>query len=247
MQKIPDNSTFSLANIKRQLKPLCYKDGKTVRSYQQFYRLFYFIRLLKYSTQEQLKSIKFSGNSKVATKDILLKLVDLGLIDKINNSGDIFIPNETTDKIVQAVAYKTSGYFKLFANLPKGKDAVNEIKNTEIFVQALKMKYYHFLLFPEFGYVYPDALLVQKDGDRYKLTFLEIEIKQSNWSERLDRMRENYLKLSNDIAVYEYWKDIAEKVNLKVPEINDFKFSVSIICDTERDWEEGFEFKKSLN
>ena len=137
-------------------------------------------------------------------------------------------------------------FFKLFPNLPKGTEADNEIKNTEVFIQALQMKHYYFLLFCDFGYVRPDGLLVQKDGNKYKLSFLEIETKQSNWQERLSRMRENYLKLSSDLAVYEYWKNIARNINLPVPDINDFKFSVIIVGDISEKWEDGFEFTQSL-
>lgn len=235
---------FSLSLIKEDLKPLCYSHNKTVRSYQQFFRLYYFIRLLKYSTQKQLRLLEFSGVSKVATKDVLDELVKIGHINTAGKSGNVFIANETTDNIVNTVSFNEENYFKVFANLPRGIETSNDIKNTEIFIQALKLKNYHFLLFPDFDYLRPDALLVLKEEKRYKLSFLEIETEQSNWESRLEKMRTNYRKLSNDMLVYEYWKKMADYLQLAIPEIDDFKFSVIIVGNIIKNWGKGFEFRK---
>jgi hypothetical protein len=246
MQNNLFNEQFSLSFIKEQLKPLCYHNGKTVRSYQQFFRLYYYIRLLKYSSQKQLRSLEFSGVSKVATKDVLDELVKIGHISFADGNGRVFIANETTDRIIRSVSYNEENFFKVFANLPIGTETSNDIKNTDVFVQALQLNNYYFLLFPNFDYLRPDALLVLKEDNRYKLTFLEIETEQSNWEHRLSRMRENYIKLSTDVVVYEYWKKTVGLVNLTVPDINDFKFSVTVIGNINKNFGRGFEFRKQL-
>ena len=219
---------FNTSIIKNELKPLCYHEGVTVRSYQQFFRLYYFICLLRYSTQPQLRRLKFSGVTKVATKEMLTKLVDFGHISLTGKNNDVYIPNELTYKIVKSVKYNESNYFKIFGNLPKGIEASNDIKNTDVFVNEILNKYYYFLLFPDFTYIIPDALLVSKNGNSYKLTFLEIETKQSNTAERIERMKYNYNKLSKDIIVYQYWQGIAPLLDLPIPNIHNFKFSYSI-------------------
>lgn len=245
-QSLFDN-TYSLSTFKEQLKPLCYKNGKTIRSYQQFFRLYYFIRLLKYSTRDQLNSIGFSGSSKVATKEILKSLVELGHISTAGTSGNVFIPNETTDSIIRSVKYNNSRYFKIFAPLPKGIETSNDIKNTKVFIQAIKMKHYHFILFPGFDYVKPDALLVLKDNERYKLSFLEVETEQSNWSQRFEKMRDNYHRLAKDRIVYDYWLNTASQLNLAKPDMLDFCFSVIVVSDIDKDLGSGFTFRKNLN
>ncbi|OGU39018.1 MAG: hypothetical protein A2X61_00780 [Ignavibacteria bacterium GWB2_35_12] len=249
MDSIQENifeQTFSLSLIKEQLKPLIYHQNKTVRSYQQFFRLYYFIRLLKYTTQSQLRSLSFSGVSKVATKDILDELVNIRHISAIEKDRKIYIANETTEKILKAVSFNQDNYFKVFTPLPKGTDTANETKNSEVFIQSLKLPNYYFLLFPDFTYIRPDALLVLKEGKKYKLKFLEIETEQSNWEQRLDKMRNNYLKLKTDMAVFEYWKKMARFLLLPEPNIFDFKFSVLIIGSINKNWGKGFEFRERL-
>ena len=241
-----NSEPISLALIKKQLEPLCYKDGKTIRSYQQFFKLYYYIRLLKYSTQSQLRSIKFSGVSKVATRDIIHQCVKFGHISTADKNGIVFVPNEVTDQIVKKVNYNDAGYIKVFANLPAGTETSNEIKNTEVFIQALKADYFYFILFPDFNYVRPDALIILKNESMYKLIFVEVETEQSNWQNRLDRMRENYLRLCKDKLVYDFWKQTATLLNLPIPDINDFKFSVKIISSIYNNWGEGFEFKQKF-
>jgi len=151
MDSIQENifeQTFSLSLIKEQLKPLIYHQNKTVRSYQQFFRLYYFIRLLKYTTQSQLRSLSFSGVSKVATKDILDELVNIRHISAIEKDRKIYIANETTEKILKAVSFNQDNYFKVFTPLPKGTDTANETKNSEVFIQSLKLPNYYFLILP---------------------------------------------------------------------------------------------------
>lgn len=246
MQNNLFNEQFSLSFIKEQLKPLCYHNGKTVRSYQQFFRMYYYIRLLKYSTQKQLRSIEFSGVSKVATKDILDELVKIGHISIADRQGNVYIANDTTDRIIHSVSYNEEKFFKVFGNLVSGTETSNDIKNTEVYIQALKLNNYYFLLYPNFDYVRPDALLVLKEDNLYKLTFLEIETEQSNWESRLERMRSNYHKLSSDIVVYEYWKKTVGLINLAVPDINDFKFSVTVIGNINKNFGSGFEFGQTF-
>lgn len=244
MELFPNTATFNLSKIKGDLEPLCYKNGKTLRSYQQFFRLYYFIRLLRYANQTQLKSLQFSGVSKVATKEILKELVNLGHISIADKQGTVFIANETTDKIIRAVKFNEENYFKVFSCLPQGIDTSNDIKNTEVFIQAISLSNYYFLLFPDFDYIIPDALLVLKEENRYKLTFLEIETEQSNWTQRLERMRSNYLRLSKDIIVYDYWRKMSPLLKLPVPDLDLFKFSITIIGNISKDWGNGFEFRQ---
>jgi len=85
-----------------------------------------------------------------------------------------------------------------------------------------------------------------KEGKKYKLKFLEIETEQSNWEQRLDKMRNNYLKLKTDMAVFEYWKKMARFLLLPEPNIFDFKFSVLIIGSINKNWGKGFEFRERL-
>ena len=108
------------------------------------------------------------------TKHILKKAVKLGHISITGKYSDVYIPNETTHKIVNQANYNKEKYFKEFAELPAGKEVSNDIKNTGVFIDAMSLGNYYFLLFPGFDYVIPDGLLILREDNKYKLIFLEI-------------------------------------------------------------------------
>lgn len=136
--------------------------------------------------------------------------------------------------------------FSLLPKLPGGSGDINEINNTEAFTQAVNLPDYYALLYPHFGYIIPDALLVRKNGNRYKLDFLEIEAKKPNWDEYLEDKRLSYLKLASSKEVYLKWCDYCELLNWDKPSIIDFNFSVTFIGNIKKDWEDYFIFKERL-
>lgn len=213
-------------------------------SYKLLWDMLYHVRLLKYVRRSQLKDID-SRYSKICAAKKLLKLSELGLLK--NTQEDIFI---ATDKVLPLL--KQAGYnTKTLPKSIEGSGNINEQNNTSIFIQALKLPDYKFLLFPVFydndkPYLKPDALLVRGNKDKYKLEFLEIEASKSNWNDWLENKRINYLKLASEKQVFNYWKAQCSFLNLPVPEIADFKFSVSIIGKINKNFGEGFNFSERL-
>ena len=77
--------SFDLEDIKEELRPLTYGG-----SFENIYQLLYYVALLKYATQEQIKSIGFAGVGKVATKRKLQVLRELGYLRFANKSRRIY-------------------------------------------------------------------------------------------------------------------------------------------------------------
>jgi len=228
----------SLNEIKAILKPLA-----AGASLNDIYRLLYHISLLKYSTAELLKTTHATA-FKVATKPKLDKLVSNGFI---NEKFNVYTANAQTLEILKMVKINKSKVdIELLPNPPKGYGGINELNNSEVFARAIHRDYYYSLLYPNFSYVRPDALLVLKQNDEFRLTFLEIEADKSNWDDWLNRKRYNYLKLSKDIEVYNYWEKISQRLSLPNPGLSDFKFTVTVIGDTKKDWGKGFYFVENL-
>jgi hypothetical protein len=196
------------------------------------------ICLLKYVRQSQLKDINPLYSKICATKK-LQKLVKLELLK--NPSKDVFIAGDVLS-VLKYLGYNT----KILPKNVTGEGGINELNNTEIFIQALKLPDYLALLYPNFEYIKPDALLVRGTKERYKLEFLEVEASKSNWSDWLENKRINYLKLAQDRQVYSYWKAQCNYLDMPVPDIKDFKFSVSIIGKINKDFGEGFNFRENL-
>ncbi len=54
------------------------------------------------------------------------------------------------------------------------------------------------------------------------------------------------MKLAGDKRAYSYWKEQCELLDLPIPEIKDFKFSVSIVGNIKKDFGIGFNFIEQL-
>jgi len=208
-------------------------------SFKLLWDMLYHIRLLKYVRRSQLKEID-SRYSKICATKKLTKLVELDLLK--NTQKDVYISTYKSLVLLKQLKYPTQ-------TLPKnitGEGFINELNNTTVFIQALKLPDYHSLLYPNFEYIKPDALLIRGDNVRYKLEFIEVESSKANWTNWLENKRVNYLKLAQDKQVYNYWKEQCNFINLPIPDIKDFKFSVSIIGKVNHNFGEGLNFMEKL-
>lgn len=231
--------SFDLERRKDEIRPLT-----SGGSFENIYQLLYYVALLKYATQEHIKSIGFSGVEKVATKKKLQALCTLGYLRKSRIDPRIFSITKKTYQILKTLGHNLN----LLPNLPKGDGA--EIYNTDIFVQALKLTNYYALLYPQFPkekpFIIPDALLVLKEDHRYQLNFLEIEAEKPNWDYYLQTKYDGYKRLSKDIQVYNYWKAFSGYLKFPCPPLEKFKFRVIIIGSIQKSWGPGFEFRSEL-
>jgi hypothetical protein len=87
---------------------------------------------------------------------------------------------------------------------------------------------------------------LDKDNRKYKLTFIEVEAHKPNWSEYVEKKRDNYYRLSEDIFVFNYWKEICRKLNIKSPSIEEFCFTVSFYGSIKKDFGKNFNFNGLL-
>jgi hypothetical protein len=202
-------------------------------SYQLFFRFFLHLRILKYATPDILK--KISGKyDKIATKNNLVKLEELGYIKNTNSIEykNVYI---ATDKVIPAI--ESLGINKiLLPNKSTGKGDINQIGIADVVADILALdnsmeKY--FILYPQFPkdkpFIKPDALFVEKKTDKYRLVFLEIEAKKEDWENYVKDKIFNYYDLSKEISVYNYWKKYSKFLNLPCPKVNDFKFSIAFV------------------
>lgn len=197
------------------------------------------IRLLKYIRRSQLKDVNHLY-SKICAKEKINTLIELKLIRY--SLEDIIVSSAASLRVLRKLNYPTD----LYPKGGEGKGDINELHNTEVFIQALKLTDYKALLYPNFGYIEPDALLVRGTKEKYYLEFLEVEVSKSNWPTYLEQKRINYLRLAGDIKAYNYWKEKCELLNLTAPDIKDFRFSVSVIGKVKKDFGTGFNFMEEL-
>lgn len=214
------------------------KKGKA--TFSQLWHIFYYTRLFKYIHKSNYCQIK-PAFSKICTNKNLKKLCELGYLK--SPGENIYCAKNKVLPIL-----KEAGFFTdLLPNEPIGKGDLNELKNTECFIHLTKVKDFYIILFPQFGFLIPDCLLVQfdKENSKYKLTFIEVEAKKSKWSDYIDDKRDKYLRLAKIMDFYDYWKTVAPILQIPIPTLDDFKFSVIFICSITKNYEEGFKFISS--
>lgn len=210
---------------------------KAGATFSQLWQIFYYTRLFKYVKYDHYRQIK-PAYKKIATYKNLQELCKLGYL--FSPGHEVYCATDKVLPILEATGYNTA----LLPIKPAGTGNINELNNTDVFIQLSKLEHFYILLYPQFGYIIPDALLVQLDKDtkRYKLTFIEVEAKKPKWEEYIEVKRKNYLKLSQDIEVYNEWKRCCVKISLPVPKAEDFCFSVSFYGSIKKDFGEHFKF-----
>ncbi|MBZ0201576.1 MAG: hypothetical protein K8I03_01015 [Ignavibacteria bacterium] len=211
---------------------------KAGATWSALWQIFYYTRLFKYVHKKHYPKIKKSFD-KICTHDKLQKMCSLGYLR--SPQRDIYCATDKVLPILRETGFKT----EILPSQPIGKGDINELNNTDIFVKLTKLEHFYALVYPNFGYIIPDALMIQLDSKskKYKLTFIEVEAQKPNWSEYVEKKRENYHKLSRDIRVFEYWKNICEKLTIKPPDIKDLSFTVSFYGSIKKDFGIGFTFE----
>lgn len=199
--------------------------------------IFYYTRLFKYIHKRHYPKIKRSFD-KICTHDKLQKLCRLGYFR--NPQEDIYCATDKVLPVLKEVGFRT----EILPSQPKGKGDSNELNNTEIFVLLTKMEHFHSLLYPNFGYIIPDAMLIQMDSvdHKYKLTFIEVEKQKPDWEQYLEIKRDKYLRLAKDVTAFTYWQECCEKLNITEPSIEDFCFTVTFFSSITKDFGKGFSF-----
>lgn len=214
-------------------------------SYNAIYAALYLTRQLRYTTPKHFKELDKIYPQwefpKFCTAPKMKKIAALGYLKETEDGSGIYTARDMCKPILEKAGF----YIKLLPEEGKGIGEINALNNVDAFIQAHAMPHFFTLLFPNQGYIEPDAMVVQKDGQKIKLTCLEIEAskKRPDW---LEDKRENYFKLAKDYAFYEYWKDTAQKLHLKIPTPEEFKFSVTIVGAVKKDFGVGFNFIEHL-
>ena len=212
-------------NYRLELGHLIAKNGGG--TFKNLTDVLYYTRLFKYVYKKQYRMIN-NLFYKVTADWKLLELCERGYL--FSPQKDVYCATTKVDPLL-----KEAGYLTVFPDQPKGIGDINQFNNTEVFIKLLKEPHFYTLLFPNFGYLVPDALLVEKKVEviedeeikKYKLTFIEVEAPKPDWTNYLRGKEKNYLQLAKDYQFYEVWSNYCEQLNLPKPTL-DIKFNYKI-------------------
>lgn len=215
---------------------------KAKATWSSLWQVFYYTRLLKYVHKKYYQKIKVSFN-KICTHKNLQELCEMGYF--YSPQKEIYCASNKVLPILKEVGYTID----ILPPEPQGKGYINELHNIEVFIDALKVKHFYTLLYHNFGYIIPDALMVRldKENNRYKLTFLEVEAKKPDWHNYVDQKLNKYHALAKDTQFYEYWVNQCKLLNLNPPTIEDLKFSVCIVGNIKKELGNGFQFIHTIS
>jgi hypothetical protein len=217
------------------------QQSRTNKSLKATYEMLYKTRMLKYVRKDQFVKIR-TTYGRFTSQEKLDFLCKKGWLEERMKS--VYTTSDKTLPVLKSQGFNTD----ILPLKISGKGMINEIQNTESFIQAMNMEHFKALLYPKFGeqkvWLKPDALLVLHDEEnkKYKLTFLEVEAKKSDWNNYIQQKKEKYLRLARDIEFYNTWMILAKKLEFPHPEISTLKFSVRIIGSIKKDFGVGFNF-----
>lgn len=214
-----------------------YAHLKSDRGWDLVIKFLYHIRLLKYVPFKSFLDID-PNYTRIASKEKIKGFVEAKLLTE---SKGVYRATSECKKLLLDIGHNNL----LLPELPTGNGSINELSNTNVFIQALKLPDFKTLLYPSFGYIIPDALLVRERDGKYKLDFLEVEKPKVKWQEYCQNKAISYDKLSHDIKAYNYWIKRCSLLGLREPTIEQFKFGVIFVGGIKLDYE-NFTFTDKL-
>ncbi len=149
---------------------------------------FWILYLVRYATFKQLKSVRKLSVQRVFTKKNLAKLTELGYL-KVN--GNVY-------------SLASKGFEFLGQNEPRlrGEGSDHTLKITDILLSLMDQPHFFTVEYPHFGELVPDACIIWKDGNRYKVEFLEVENSEKHPS-YLEEKRAKYER--NGKQIHQWW------------------------------------------
>lgn len=214
-------------------------------SYKQIFNIFYTLATVRYATQKQLQSV----NHRVATKNNLSKLVELGYLAEKNLTT--FLAYHVTEKTRQVL--KQNGYnADIIQKKFKGEVLQHELLITDCILKLQGKEDYFTTFYPIFReppdyqkeFLRPDACVIWKKDNSYKIQFLEVEEPKDDWENYLLGKRDKYERLAEDANLFLiWWKVNSQRLGLPMCKIEDFCFSVLCFSKLKFDWE-GWNFER---
>jgi len=221
----------------------------------------YAIAQLRYVSWAHLKSCKkTTWQQHIFTEDFLQKLVDCNILEQ----GDFPVKPIPKKHRVYRFTSNLLGLLKEYQELLKPPQNIELLQSRgrgkpkehtlAITSHILNVKYsdetFYSVFYPEFFQrkLRPDACLVFKLDEKYRIEFIEIERTLKTDPDYLKNKQRGYKRLSEDPATYyEWWeggKEIRKKLRLSYCDIEKFKFVVSIKSKNKEEWGTGFVWKE---
>jgi hypothetical protein len=197
-------------------------------TYKKFFDWMHIAAQLRYTTKDHLNRL----NKQFGTKKKLDSLRESGFLTAIRN-GDVYVITEKSRKALEIEGYNTSILQKDF----NGLSVNHEVKTTDAILNIINKDQFYAVFYYDFGYVRPDAIVILRQPDAYKIVFLEVEEEKKSWQTYLDDKKQKYCRLAEDKDIYDKWWQVwSNKLKLPYPTIEQFCFWIVACTNTEGEW-----------
>jgi hypothetical protein len=188
-------------------------------SFNQLFALIYKLAAVRYATVKQLNAV----NPKIGTKNKVSELTRLGYLSR-SDGGFLFTALKGFE-LLKKEGFNT----EILQKRLQGNYSEHQEKLTGFLLDEMQSPDYYAVIYPDFTYIKPDACLVWKRDNQYKIEFIELEVSPKD-SEYLPGKKQRYEQLARDIAVYsKWWKRWAELLKLPYCRLDQFCFGVRYV------------------
>jgi len=185
---------------------------------------------VRYATWGQIKAQEDVWVQHIATKTKISKLLELGFL--VLNQ-EVYSVGEQGFTFLKEQGYNTAHLQKRL----RADGSSHTLQITEILLSVRKESHFFTVFFPTFTELEPDACLVFKKEDAYKLEFLEVERTEKRDGYLIEKKRK-YEDLAQRKETWEkWWRHNSKKLSLPFCKREDFCFSVRCYGKFRAEWE----------
>lgn len=200
---------------------------------QRLLQCFWTIALVRYLPFNTGKSVKKPWVQHIFTRPRLSQLSEMGYIDVIEK--DVYTITLKGLKYLSNNDHNT----KYIKPRTRGHGGAHSLKLTEAILAVMDEPYFFTVFYPTFTkppeytdrFLEPDACIVYKKEDAYRLVFLEIETDKPDWENYLLEKKHKYDTVGKSYETYSvWWRKFSQQLDLAYPASpSDFCFSVLCI------------------
>lgn len=175
------------------------------------------LALLRYATLSQLQSVRKPYRQHIYTKSSFQKLSELEIVKE--NKG-VFKVGSKGWSLLDILPH--------YQKRCRGEGGEHDLKLTAELLKAMESDSFYAVIYPHFGELRPDACVIYRKEDAYRIEFLEVEVSPKE-KEYLPEKMKKYDRLASDYQTYAtWWQSWHKKLGLPYCMAEQFKFTVRV-------------------
>jgi hypothetical protein len=175
------------------------------------------VAIVRYATLPQLQTVRKPYRQHIYTKQSLDQLLQRGIV---SDAGGAFRVGPNGWKLLDLPDH--------YQKRCRGQGSEHDLAVTDILLGLTAQEDFFTVFYPHFGDLRPDACVIYRKENAYRIEFLEVEVSPKE-KEYLPEKMKKYERLAKDYQTYAtWWARWAPKLNLPYCTAEQFKFTVRV-------------------